>query len=265
MASATKLKYGNVKANDDGFLRYRSDLHPLRRDVSRRESGDGRRNVDDVPASAGRPMAFSISATTWIACRLHGRIDRSHERPRNHWRYEELLPLKPSAVRHDWPVGYTPIIDSDAAGAAVGSASNCLFKDEGRNPTGFVQGSSQFGRRCTRIAGRRENDCLCFDRQRGEQPGRACGIGRDAGDDFCAADCAGAEGCPIASFRGDGVCREGFVRCGVRSVLEGLPRVWLVQSQLRDQSGACRGQENGRAGSRRAMPTRWASCPTGSR
>jgi threonine synthase len=56
------------------------------------------------------------------------------ERPRNHWRYEELLPLKPSAVRHDWSVGYTPIIDSERLARQLG-IKQLLFKDEGRNPT----------------------------------------------------------------------------------------------------------------------------------
>jgi threonine synthase len=57
-----------------------------------------------------------------------------NERPRNHWRYEELLPLKPSAVRHDWSVGYTPIIDSERLARQLG-IKQLLFKDEGRNPT----------------------------------------------------------------------------------------------------------------------------------
>src|SRR5437762_3205439 len=30
----------------------------------------------------------------------------------NHWRYAELLPLEPAAVRYDWPVGWTPVIDA---------------------------------------------------------------------------------------------------------------------------------------------------------
>ena len=55
-------------------------------------------------------------------------------RPRNHWRYEELLPLEPSAVRHDWSVGYTPIIDSERLARQLG-VRQLLFKDEGRNPT----------------------------------------------------------------------------------------------------------------------------------
>jgi threonine synthase len=55
-------------------------------------------------------------------------------RARNHWRYEELLPLEPSAVRHDWPVGYTPVIDSERLARQLG-VRQLLFKDEGRNPT----------------------------------------------------------------------------------------------------------------------------------
>ena len=56
------------------------------------------------------------------------------QRPRNHWRYEELLPLQPSAIRHDWSVGYTPIIDSTRLARQLG-VRQLLFKDEGRNPT----------------------------------------------------------------------------------------------------------------------------------
>ena len=56
------------------------------------------------------------------------------QRVRNHWRYEELLPLEPKAVRHDWSVGYTPIIDSERLAQQLG-VRQLLFKDEGRNPT----------------------------------------------------------------------------------------------------------------------------------
>ncbi len=56
------------------------------------------------------------------------------ERPRNHWRYEELLPLEPGSVRHDWQVGYTPIIDAERLALHLG-VRQLLFKDEGRNPT----------------------------------------------------------------------------------------------------------------------------------
>ena len=56
------------------------------------------------------------------------------ERPRNHWRYEELLPLKPNAIQRNWSVGYTPIIDSTRLAHQLG-IKQLLFKDEGRNPT----------------------------------------------------------------------------------------------------------------------------------
>jgi threonine synthase len=55
-------------------------------------------------------------------------------RPRNHWRYAELLPLEANSVRRDWPVGYTPIIDSQRLARQLG-IGQLLFKDEGRNPT----------------------------------------------------------------------------------------------------------------------------------
>lgn len=52
----------------------------------------------------------------------------------NHWRYEELLPLAPQAIRHDWQVGWTPIIDSPRLARHLG-LKQLLVKDEGRNPT----------------------------------------------------------------------------------------------------------------------------------
>src|SRR3954471_13766089 len=42
------------------------------------------------------------------------------DRPRNHWRYAELLPLEPHALRDDWPVGYTPVIDSTRQATQLG-------------------------------------------------------------------------------------------------------------------------------------------------
>ncbi len=101
-------------------------------------------------------------------------------RPLNHWRYAELLPLEPSAIRHDWPVGWTPVLDATAAGPRFGNSANPA---EGRRPQPdrIVQGSGQFRRRRTRAAGRRQNDRLRLDRQRGQQPRRPCGPGRFAG------------------------------------------------------------------------------------
>lgn len=55
-------------------------------------------------------------------------------RPLNHWRYAELLPLEPAAIRHDWPVGWTPVLDADRLARHLG-VNQLLLKDEGRNPT----------------------------------------------------------------------------------------------------------------------------------
>jgi threonine synthase len=55
-------------------------------------------------------------------------------RPLNHWRYAELLPLEPGAVRHDWPDGWTPVLDSGRLARHLG-LRQLLLKDEGRNPT----------------------------------------------------------------------------------------------------------------------------------
>jgi len=55
-------------------------------------------------------------------------------RPLNHWRYAELLPLEPAAIRHDWPVGWTPVLDAARLARHLG-IQQLLLKDEGRNPT----------------------------------------------------------------------------------------------------------------------------------
>ena len=56
------------------------------------------------------------------------------DRALNHWRYRELLPLDESAVRDDWQVGWTPVIDAPRLAGELG-LKQLLFKDEGRNPT----------------------------------------------------------------------------------------------------------------------------------
>jgi threonine synthase len=90
---------------------------------------------------------------TWMTCPRCGpadgildigydldRVERAwtsrplEERARNHWRYAELLPLEPSAIRHEWSVGFTPIIESSRLARHLG-VQQVLVKDEGRNPT----------------------------------------------------------------------------------------------------------------------------------
>jgi threonine synthase len=56
-----------------------------------------------------------------------------------------MLPLEPSSVRHEWPVGFTPVIDSPRLAQRLG-IRQILLKDEGRNPTGsFKDRSSSVG------------------------------------------------------------------------------------------------------------------------
>jgi threonine synthase len=66
-------------------------------------------------------------------------------RPHTHWRYAELLPLESSAIRSDWHVGFTPIVEVDRLARDLG-VRQILLKDEGRNPTGsFKDRSSSVG------------------------------------------------------------------------------------------------------------------------
>jgi threonine synthase len=56
------------------------------------------------------------------------------DRPFNHWRYRELLPISPEAVVPHLSVGGTPLYSVPRLAAAVG-IHKLFLKDEGRNPT----------------------------------------------------------------------------------------------------------------------------------
>src|SRR4051812_34071102 len=66
------------------------------------------------------------------------------DRDRNHWRYSELLPLEPESVPYDWPVGYTPVIDSERLASKLG-IRQLLHKEEGRTPTAWFQDRERSG------------------------------------------------------------------------------------------------------------------------
>jgi threonine synthase len=72
------------------------------------------------------------------AVRAAWRSEPLARRPRNHWRYRELLPLEPAAIRRDWPVGWTPILDLPRLAKELG-VKRLLVKDEGRNPTASLK------------------------------------------------------------------------------------------------------------------------------
>jgi threonine synthase len=60
------------------------------------------------------------------------------ERPLNHWRYRELLPLVRSAIPRHWPVGWTPILEMPQLARELG-VKQLWLKDEGRNPTASLK------------------------------------------------------------------------------------------------------------------------------
>lgn len=55
-------------------------------------------------------------------------------RPRNHWRYRELLPLDSSSIPSHWSVGWTPLVEVARLADQL-SLAHLSLKDEGRNPT----------------------------------------------------------------------------------------------------------------------------------
>lgn len=55
-------------------------------------------------------------------------------RPRNHWRYYELLPIEPNEEAFAWPVGWTPIMETPRLADWAG-CKRLRVKDDGRNPT----------------------------------------------------------------------------------------------------------------------------------
>ena len=55
-------------------------------------------------------------------------------RPRNHWRYRELLPIRADVTLPPLSVGDTPVYESPRLAAHVGVA-RLFVKDDGRNPT----------------------------------------------------------------------------------------------------------------------------------
>ena len=57
------------------------------------------------------------------------------ERPRNLWRYQELLPVRDSSFRCTLGEGGTPVLEARTLNLTYG-LDRLLIKDEGRNPTG---------------------------------------------------------------------------------------------------------------------------------
>ncbi len=60
------------------------------------------------------------------------------DRPLNHWRYHELLPLAADQIPRGWQVGWTPIVDTARLAQELGLRS-LRVKDDGRNPSGSLK------------------------------------------------------------------------------------------------------------------------------
>jgi threonine synthase len=67
--------------------------------------------------------------------------DREHD----HWRYAELLPLTRRAIPQNWPVGWTPVIETPRLAEQLG-LQKLYLKDDARNPSGsFKDRASSVG------------------------------------------------------------------------------------------------------------------------
>ena len=65
-------------------------------------------------------------------------LDALDARPRDHWRYAEVLPVPAGAARPPLQVGWTPIVEAPRLAAAIG-VRQLFLKDEGRNPTASLK------------------------------------------------------------------------------------------------------------------------------
>lgn len=105
----------------------------------------------DPPKSAGVCPAcndpFAVLDIDYDMTRVAKSLTRAslENRPLNHWRYHELLPVEPDETAFSWPVGWTPILDAPRL-AAWSGVRELRIKDDGRNPTGsFKDRASSVG------------------------------------------------------------------------------------------------------------------------
>ena len=107
--------------------------------------------------TCGRSVAYG-NVFTCPDCGLEGILDVEydydsipapqltfHNRPLNHWRYRELLPVVSDMPVPHLHVGWTPVYDVPRLAQAVG-ISKLFLKDDGRNPTNsFKDRASSIG------------------------------------------------------------------------------------------------------------------------
>ena len=94
-------------------------------------------------------------------------------RPRNLWRYRELLPIT-GEPRTGFTSGFTPLVRADRLAARLG-VQRALRQGRRRQPPDAVlQGSRRLGGRHARRRARLHGVRLRLDRQPGQQRGGAC-------------------------------------------------------------------------------------------
>lgn len=93
-----------------------------------------------APKSAGTCPAcndaFAILDIEYDMPRVAMSMTRAslENRPLNHWRYHELLPIEPDEEAFAWPVGWTPIMYTPRLAEWAGCRA-LRIKDDGKNPT----------------------------------------------------------------------------------------------------------------------------------
>ena len=181
-------------------------------------------------------------------------------RPRNAWRYEELLPVTPGARRPALEPGWTPILDTPRL-ARVGGRAAAARQGRGPQPDRLVQGPGERRGRRPRPLPPGEGRGLRLDRQRGHVAGRRRGQRGPAVRHLRPRVRARAQGGAAPRLRGAGLPRSRQLRRHLGDVPAGVRPLRLVQPQRRREPDARRGQEDGRPRDRRAVRRR--RCRTG--
>ena len=173
-------------------------------------------------------------------------------RPLNHWRYRELLPLEPDSIPHRWPVGWTPILDLTRLAGELGLAQ-LLVKDEGRNPTGSLKDrASSVGVAHALQRGATTIACASTGNAATSLAGHAALTGLPAVI-FVPQNAAAPKLAQLLVYGACVFAVAGPYERAYQLCSEACDRVRLVQSQLRDQPGAGRRQEDVWAGNCRTV------------
>ena len=100
-------------------------------------------DVQTCPACG--PSGILDARYDYDATRAVLSLSELNTRPHDHWRYRELLPIRPDASLPPLLVGWTPVYEAPRLAQHVG-VRRLFLKDDGRNPTGsFKDRASSVG------------------------------------------------------------------------------------------------------------------------